>query len=100
MADTGREVTKEDIEAIAAKLGPAVDSLTEGEREVFASILERAGAAGDEVSGFAFAPIKMGGSLKAGGSMAVGWESPLSGQLATAAGMAAPPGKDGIAKWS
>jgi len=96
MADTEREVTKEDIEALAAKLGPAMESLTDGERELFDSILERAGTVEDEVSGFAMKapgwPIKMG-------SQTVGWENPLSGQLATAAGMEAPL-KDGMQKWS
>ncbi len=95
MTETEREVTREDIEALTAKLGPAVESLTDGEREVFDSILERAGTATDEVSGFAMKsgwPIKMD-------SASVGWSNPLSGQLATAAGMESP-GKDGMQKWS
>jgi len=87
MADTDREVTKEELEALAAKLGPAVDSLSAGEREIFELILERAGAAGDEVSGFGFSyKIKME-------SGSAGWESPLAGGLAAAAGMMAAPKK-------
>jgi len=95
MGDTEREVTREDIEALAAKLGPAVESLTDSEREVFDSILERAGTATDEVSGFAM----KGGPFIKMGIPSVGWENPLSGQLASAAGMEAP-GKGGMEKWT
>lgn len=70
MADTDREVTREEIEALAAKLSPALESFTEEERDVFAYILERAGEAGAEVSGFAAA----GPALKEKSGMAsTGW---------------------------
>lgn len=84
MAEETRDVTREEIEAMAAKLGPAVESLTDGEREIFAAILERAGHAGAEVSGFSVnAYIKFKGDV---GAMA-GWSNPLSAQLAGAAGL-------------
>ncbi len=88
MADTDREVTKEEIEALAAKLAPAVESLSDGEREILELILERAGVAGAEVSGFAFAWHEK--IRDTGGAGAVAWTDPLAGQLAGAAGMAFP----------
>jgi len=84
MAESDRDVTREEIEAIAAKLGPAVESLTDGERQIFAHILERAGGGGDEVAGFAQGDMHHTIKLKMESPAA--WANPLSSQLATAAG--------------
>lgn len=52
MADTSRVVTPEEIQVVTDKLGPAFDSLTEEECQVFMLVLEGA-SEGGEVSGFA-----------------------------------------------
>ena len=52
MSDAKREVTGEEILAVAAKLSPAFQSLTEDEREVFALAVDRATVADSEVSAF------------------------------------------------
>lgn len=88
MADTNRDVTKEEIETMAAKLGPAVESLTEGEREVFELILERAGTAGAEVGGFG-KHVETHQKTKLGPASS-SWANPLAAQLAGAAGLGAP----------
>ncbi len=75
MADTSREVTEEQVDAIADKLGPAFESLTEDEREVFALVMAQTDAEGPEVAGFAQG-LSLGmetlGSLSYAGSSVAG----------------------------
>lgn len=53
MADMDRTASTAEIDSIAEKLGPAFESLTDDEREVFALVMGKVAGADAEVSGFA-----------------------------------------------